>query len=128
MTPFQASGAGQACEDAYALSSLLSFALPTSSSATLAREVALKRISHALQVYSTVRIPVAADIQERSRAVGRLVTLEEEKAFLREEGRTMKVEELRERIETISNWGRMNLAEEQVEKARALFEEAVRSL
>lgn len=61
MTPHQGSGAGQAIEDAYVLSSLL--AHPSLTNSNL--EVALK-------VYETVRLPFANEVMKRSATNGRL--------------------------------------------------------
>ncbi|KAH8084323.1 FAD/NAD(P)-binding domain-containing protein [Cristinia sonorae] len=65
MTPHQASGAGQAVEDAFLLASLLG-----QSSATV------NAIPRVLQVYDKVRRPVAQEVHRRSYETGRMLMLE----------------------------------------------------
>ncbi|KAF8961501.1 hypothetical protein BDZ97DRAFT_1664184 [Flammula alnicola] len=64
MTPHQGSGAGQAIEDAYILSTLLGHALTTKAT-----------IGRALSIYDHIRRPFALQTQERSRLNGRYFTL-----------------------------------------------------
>jgi salicylate hydroxylase len=71
MTPFQASGAGQAIEDAYVLSKVLAEALLYSSDPSKK----LSQVGTALRVYDEVRRPVAIEVQDRSRRAGRVVTM-----------------------------------------------------
>jgi salicylate hydroxylase len=65
MSPQQASGAGQAIEDAYLLSSLLGHKLTN-----------LSNVETALQIYDTVRRPIAEEVAERSLGNGRLFGLQ----------------------------------------------------
>ncbi|KAJ8496542.1 hypothetical protein ONZ45_g12408 [Pleurotus djamor] len=65
MSPQQASGAGQAIEDAYVLCSLLGHQLTT-----------VKTISRALQIYDEIRRPIAMEVAERSLINGRLFGLQ----------------------------------------------------
>ncbi|KIM39554.1 hypothetical protein M413DRAFT_447035 [Hebeloma cylindrosporum] len=64
MTPHQGSGAGQAIEDAYILSTVLGH--PSTTRATIAR---------ALSIYDHIRRPFAQKAQERSRLNGQYFTL-----------------------------------------------------
>jgi len=64
MTPFQASGAGQAIEDALILSTLLGNP-----------KTSLHNVHTALEVYDEIRRPFALDIQERSRLNGQQASL-----------------------------------------------------
>lgn len=64
MTPFLGSGAGQAVEDAFILGTVLGHPNTT-------RET----ISRALEVYDTIRRPLALDVQARSRLSGRYRSL-----------------------------------------------------
>lgn len=128
MTPFHASGAGQAIEDAYILASLLARALSSSSSSpqsSISRTDALSRVSKALQAYSNIRRPIAYDVQARSRYQGRVVTLEEEKIRLETGETPWSAEETKKVLEDGSSWGKRNLPNEQVERAREMFESMV---
>ncbi|KAF8880242.1 salicylate hydroxylase [Gymnopilus junonius] len=64
MTPHQGSGAGQAIEDAFILSTLLGHPLTTRDT-----------ISRALNIYDHIRRPFALQVQERSRLNGQYFTL-----------------------------------------------------
>jgi len=64
MTPFQASGAGQAIEDALTLSTILGNP-----------KAFLHNVHTALEVYDEIRRPFALDIQERSRQNGQQASL-----------------------------------------------------
>ena len=64
MTPFQASGAGQAIEDALILSTILGNS-----------NITLPNVHTALEVYDEIRRPFALDIQERSRQNGQQASL-----------------------------------------------------
>lgn len=65
MSPQQASGAGQAIEDAFILAKLLGHRLTN-----------LSNVQTALQIYDTVRRPVAEEVAERSLENGRLFGLQ----------------------------------------------------
>ena len=67
MTPFQASGAGQAIEDALILSTILGNP-----------KTSLTNVHTALEVYDEIRRPFALDIQERSRLNGQQASLSRE--------------------------------------------------
>ncbi|GLB41440.1 putative salicylate hydroxylase [Lyophyllum shimeji] len=67
MAPFQGSGAGQAVEDAYILSTLLGH--PSTTRATL---------DHALRIFDLVRRPQALEVAENSRRNGQLFTLHDQ--------------------------------------------------
>ena len=61
MTPHQASGAGQAVEDAWILASILSHPLTTK-----------ETLPEALKIYEEVRLPFANEVVRKSSASGRL--------------------------------------------------------
>lgn len=65
MSPQQASGAGQAIEDAFLLSTLLGH-----------KSTNLSNVQTALQIYDTVRRPIAEEVAERSLENGRLFGLQ----------------------------------------------------
>ncbi|KAF9460590.1 salicylate hydroxylase [Collybia nuda] len=65
MSPQQASGAGQAIEDAFILATLLGHRLAT-----------LENVPHALSIYDTIRRPIATEVAERSLVNGRLFGLQ----------------------------------------------------
>jgi salicylate hydroxylase len=65
MSPQQASGAGQAIEDAFILSTLLGHKLTNASN-----------IETAIQIYDTVRRPIAEEVADRSLGNGRLFGLQ----------------------------------------------------
>jgi salicylate hydroxylase len=75
MLPHLGSGAGQATEDAFVLSSLLALALKRESISS--KEEAMPRVSLALDIYDRVRRPIGLETQHRSRLQARLYTLEE---------------------------------------------------
>ncbi|KAF8624148.1 hypothetical protein AX17_007211 [Amanita inopinata Kibby_2008] len=64
MLPYQGSGAGQAVEDAYILSSLLGHPKTT-----------LETLDHALQVYDQVRRPFSLEVYRKSRLAGQYMML-----------------------------------------------------
>jgi salicylate hydroxylase len=72
MTPFQASGAGQAIEDAWVLANVLAKALSSVPSDSTAR---LAQVGKALRIYDQVRRSIAIEVQDRSRRSGRIVTM-----------------------------------------------------
>lgn len=55
MSPQQASGAGQAIEDAVVLATLLGH-----------RSARLENVNEVLNIYSDIRVPVATEVQHRS--------------------------------------------------------------
>ncbi|RDB27733.1 Salicylate hydroxylase [Hypsizygus marmoreus] len=65
MSPQQASGAGQAIEDAFILATLLGHPQTT-----------LDNVSHALSIYDKIRRPIAMEVAERSLVNGRLFGLQ----------------------------------------------------
>ncbi len=65
MSPQQASGAGQAIEDAFILATLLGHKLTN-----------LSNVQTALRIYDEVRRPVAEEVAERSLVNGRLFGLQ----------------------------------------------------
>ncbi|KAF8656075.1 hypothetical protein AX16_002775 [Volvariella volvacea WC 439] len=65
MSPQQASGAGQAIEDAYILATLLGHPLTT-----------LQNIDEVLEIYDSIRRPMATEVQERSLLNGRYFGLQ----------------------------------------------------
>jgi salicylate hydroxylase len=75
MLPHLGSGAGQSIEDAFLLSKVL--LLSIKSQTALPRRQILKRISAALNVYDTVRRPIANKVQSLSTLQGRIYSLAE---------------------------------------------------
>ncbi|KAG6825434.1 hypothetical protein H0H93_000708 [Arthromyces matolae] len=65
MSPQQASGAGQAIEDAYLLATLLGHSATT-----------LRNVHDALSIYDKIRRPIAMEVAERSLHNGRLFGLQ----------------------------------------------------
>jgi salicylate hydroxylase len=98
MVPHQGTGAGQAVEDAYVLSSLLLRALAPIASASPPKHELLLRAETALKVYDQIRVPVTHDAARRAVNNGQLITLAEGKE-------AQEAEEMQRRVEKIWHWG-----------------------
>lgn len=90
MSPQQASGAGQAIEDAFVLATLLGHKLTN-----------LSNVQTALRIYDAVRRPVAEEVAERSLINGRLFGLQLH--GLDADTETERLPEIGEAIK--DNWG-----------------------
>ncbi|KAI0759175.1 FAD/NAD(P)-binding domain-containing protein, partial [Irpex lacteus] len=73
MTPFEASGAGQAVEDSITLAALLARASKPNTDTAISIHA---RLQHALQVYDEVRRPIAQRVKELSYRAGQIMWLE----------------------------------------------------
>ncbi|KZV77668.1 salicylate hydroxylase [Peniophora sp. CONT] len=104
MTPFQGAGAGQAMEDAWALSTLLAHP-----------RVTRDTVQQALRVYSDVRRPIATAFQESSSSAGKLMT-----------NGTLSPDELKAQfwVSGQSVWGRPS-AEADVQQAVEMLEKTI---
>ncbi|KAI0759178.1 hypothetical protein BC629DRAFT_1597879 [Irpex lacteus] len=75
MTPYEASGAGQAVEDSITLAALLARA-SKSNTGTDSTVPIQTRLPHALQVYDEIRRPIAQRVKELSYRAGQIMWLE----------------------------------------------------
>ncbi|KAF8624142.1 hypothetical protein AX17_007205 [Amanita inopinata Kibby_2008] len=118
MLPHQGSGAGQAVEDAYILSSLLGHPKTT-------RET----LEHALQVYDQVRRPFALEVQRKSRLAGRYFTFHPEVTNLDmdegEEQSRDKLLDLAEKFTKNWEWAWTTHIEDSLEDALRMLEEEI---
>ena len=69
MTPYQASGAGQAVEDAYVLAAILANPLTT-----------LETLPEALKVYEEIRLPHAVEVQRKSATSGNILMFHDQRS------------------------------------------------
>ncbi|KAJ3565444.1 hypothetical protein NP233_g7626 [Leucocoprinus birnbaumii] len=109
MSPQQASGAGQAIEDAFILATLLGHELTN-----------LSNVQTALSIYDTIRRPVAEEVAERSLVNGRLFGLQ--LAGLDANKETDRLPEIGEAVKENWKWTWTTTLDSSVEKAVRLLE------
>ncbi|KAL4259536.1 FAD/NAD(P)-binding domain superfamily protein [Pleurotus pulmonarius] len=115
MTPHQGSGAGQAIEDAFLLSSLLGSSYTTRATA-----------SEALRIYDNIRRPFSQDVARRSRLNGRYLTfagLEAERCHDDEE---LEITKLGEMIARNWEWAWVSSLDDAVDHALTTLSETGR--
>lgn len=115
MSPQQASGAGQAIEDAYVLCTLLGHRLTN-----------LGNVSAALAIYNKIRRPMATEVQQRSLLNGELFGLQ--LPGLDADAEPERLHEVGERIKENWKWAWTTSAEPMVQEAVALLEQTLSPL
>ncbi|KXN86198.1 Salicylate hydroxylase, partial [Leucoagaricus sp. SymC.cos] len=109
MSPQQASGAGQAIEDAFILATLLGH-----------KSTTLANVQAALNIYDIVRRPVAEEVAERSLVNGRLFGLQ--LAGLDADTETERLPEIGEAVKENWKWTWTTTADSSVDKAIRMLE------
>ncbi|XP_006459039.1 hypothetical protein AGABI2DRAFT_177137 [Agaricus bisporus var. bisporus H97] len=109
MSPQQASGAGQAIEDAFLLSTLLGH-----------KSTNLSNVQTALQIYDTVRRPIAEEVAERSLENGRLFGLQ--LAGFDADDEPDRLPEIGEAVKQNWSWTWMTTVDSSVQKAVNMLE------
>ena len=133
MTPHQASGAGQAIEDAYILGEILSRVFTACSGAAPSAPL----LEHALKVYERIRLPLANSVLMKSRDNGRMYCLSypgcrpEDLFEMDEDGRLKlgagKVERMEQILGAQWSWAWTTTIEDDRDRAMGLLEEVLSS-
>jgi len=133
MTPHQASGAGQAIEDAYILGEILSRVFTACSGAAPFAPL----LEHALKVYERIRLPLANSVLMKSRDNGRMYCLSypgcrpEDLFEMDEDGRLKlgagKVERMEQILGAQWSWAWTTTIEDDRDRAMGLLEEVLSS-